>query len=133
MNTTTILTDEQVKTLAKKLKQSFGKDALALMKNYKVIFEDIVRLMSLKERCREARGELGLSIKEVAARLKTPQYRVKAVEDGSQKDMLPEVTEKYIKFLGIEDWFEQWINANVKLAKKLGISEIRYGKTTQKG
>ena len=76
-------------------------------------------MISLQEKCKEAREELGLTIKEAAGMLKAPQYRIKAVEEDGPKEILPDVLEKYIKFLELEDWFELWAEANPKVAEKL--------------
>ena len=122
MNKTTILTDEQVREVAGRIKQGLGRNAISLMEQFGVRCEDTVRLLSLQAKCEEAREELGLTIKEAAARLKAPQYRIKAIEEGRLKQILPDVLAKYIRFLELEDWFRQWADANPKVAEKLGIA-----------
>lgn len=119
MNETTILTDRQIRQLIKGLRQAFGSETAQQMRKIGISLEETVRLMSLNAKCQEVREERGLSIKDVAAKLEIPQYRLKAVEKGRAKDILPDVLEKYIAFLSLEDWFEQWKEANPKLAAKL--------------
>jgi transcriptional regulator with XRE-family HTH domain len=67
----------------------------------------------------QLREKLGFSIKEVAGKLKVPQYRLKAIDNPKESEILPDILLKYVKFLGIELWFEKWKDANSELAKKL--------------
>ena len=123
MNKTTILTDAQVRRLTRDIiRTAFTPGTVAYMQQLGVNFEDSIRLISLQAKCEEAREGLGLTIKEVAVRLKAPQYRIKAIEEGRLKQMLPDVLMKYINFLELEDWFRQWAEANPKLAEKLGVA-----------
>ena len=123
MNKTTILTDVQVRRLTRDIiRTAFTPSTVDQMQQLGVNFEDSIRLISLQAKCKEAREKLGLSIKEVAAKLKAPQYRIKAVEGGGPKQILPDVLGKYIGFLELEDWLQQWADANPKLAEKLGIA-----------
>ena len=123
MDKTIILTDEQVQIIVNAMKKGLGQDITGKIEQVGLDFETPIRMISLQEKCKEAREELGLTIKEAAARLKAPQYRIKAIEEDGPKEILPDVLEKYIKFLELEDWFQQWAEANPKVAEKLKGSE----------
>ena len=123
MNKTTILTDAEVKFVLEKAFKAFGFDTSEKMKKTGVNFEHVIRLSSLGAKCKEAREELGLSIKEASRELKVPQYRLKAIDDPRENEILPEVLTKYVEFLGIESWFEKWKEANPELAESLLVTE----------
>ena len=89
------------------------------MKALGVNFEDVIRLSSLGTKCKEAREELGLSVKDVSKKLGVPQYRVKAIEKPDESKIIPDVLLKYVEFLELESWFEKWKDANSKLAGRL--------------
>ncbi|MFH1219900.1 MAG: hypothetical protein V1694_05555 [Candidatus Eisenbacteria bacterium] len=63
-----------------------------------------------------------LHIKEAAARLKVPQYRLRDVEKAWPDRMIPEIFKRYIELLGLRDWVAEWIKANSELAERMGIS-----------
>jgi hypothetical protein len=60
-------------------------------------------------------------VKEVAAALKVPQYRIKAIEEGSVRSIQPDILRRYIAHLRLNRWTGRWASANSKLASKLGI------------
>jgi len=119
LDKTIILTDEQIQIIVKAMRRSLGQDITGKIEEVGLDLETSVRMISLQEKCKEAMEELGLTIKEIAGRLKAPQYRIKAIEEDGPKEIFPDVLEKYIKFLEIEDWFELWAEANPKVAEKL--------------
>ncbi len=126
MNKTTILTDDEVKQLAREAASIiFGKEKIEDI-NYNERFEDYIRLMPLGAKCREVRGRLGLSLKEASAKFKIPQYRLKAIEEGQRGEILPGYLKKYIQVLGIKDWLKKWISVNHELAVKLDIDVETY-------
>jgi hypothetical protein len=84
--------------------------------------EGIIRYMPLGQEFRKARAGKRISVKEASAALKIPQYRIKAIEEGSFSQIDPEYYEIYTRFLGIKDYVETWSRENTKLAEKLGIS-----------
>lgn len=63
-----------------------------------------------------------MSVKEASAALKIPQYRIKAIEEGSFSQIDPEFFEIYTRFLGVEDYVAGWSGKNAELAEKLGLS-----------
>ncbi len=119
MDKATILTEEQIELLVDNIHLVFGREMVDQMKNTGINFEEILRLSSLGAKSQEVREKRGLAIKEVAAQLKVPQYRLKAIEEHRENEILPEVLERYIKFLKIEKWYKKWAEANPKVSKKL--------------
>ncbi|MCK4412987.1 MAG: helix-turn-helix domain-containing protein [Candidatus Eisenbacteria sp.] len=120
---TTILTDSQVRTLAKQLRgflaQSFpGIDSSGHDP------ETSIRMMALSAKCKEAREKRALSIKDVAAQLRVPQYRIKAIEKPSMRELKPDYLKAFVEFLGLKRWVRRWVAANAELAERLGIHDI---------
>ncbi len=85
--------------------------------------EGIIRYMPLGQKIRKARERKRMSVKEASAALKIPQYRIKAIEEGSFSQIDPEFFQIYARFLGIEDYVESWSGENAELAEELGISD----------
>jgi hypothetical protein len=120
---TTILTDSQVRTLSEQVRAVLV-DSFPGMDWSKHDSERIVRMMALSAKCKETRTKRGLSIKDVAGQLRIPQYRIKAVEDGSMLELDPSCLRSYVAFLNLKRWVRQWGNTNPELAKRLEIDEF---------
>jgi Helix-turn-helix domain len=82
--------------------------------------EETIRLFSLAKRCSSARERKGLTIADVAKELKVPQYRLKAIESCRAAELEPNVLERYIRFLGLNRWYSQWVSANEGTPFRLG-------------
>lgn len=76
--------------------------------------EHLVRFHAVAASCRQARERTGKTVKEVGALLKIQQYRIKRIESGYFDMVKIEILEKYISFLGLDEWFEKWKKANRK-------------------
>lgn len=87
--------------------------------------ESTIRIGSLARRCQAERERLGLTLKQAAAQLKVPQYRLKAIEDGHISEFRGDILMKYRDMLGLHDWIERWAEANPGLARKLGVADGR--------
>ena len=95
--------------------------------------ERTVRVLPLGARCSGARERVGVSVKDVARQLRVPQYRVRAIEAGSLRQIQLDVLQKYIAFLGLERWYTKWRRANGALLTELERTqaiESRRGRTT---
>ncbi len=103
---TKILTDDEVSAVADAIRKAFGTSAA------KVDLEQTVRFLSLSKACQGAREQRGLSIKEAAALLKVPQYRLKAIEQGSLRLIEPDTLRAYVGLLELGAYFEEWTAAN---------------------
>jgi len=122
---TSILSDAEVKAAVALLRSGPGKEFAVLAKTYRISAEDTFRFLSVSERFRQAREKRALSIKEVAATLKVPQYRIKAIENGRFTDLDATVLVKYAAHLGLSPWLGRWKRANAELAVRLGLPQPR--------
>jgi hypothetical protein len=82
--------------------------------------EDFVMFREVGQRCIEERTKQGLTLKSVAARLKVPQYRLKAIEENSLRNIQLPTLRLYLEFLGLRDWYLNWSRTNRALAKRYG-------------
>lgn len=85
--------------------------------------ENTLRIGSLSKRCQVEREKLGLTVKQVAAQLKVPQYHLKAIDEGRLSEIREDVLGKYLVLLGLQDWVQQWVTANPGLARRLGLKQ----------
>jgi hypothetical protein len=92
--------------------------------------ERTVRMIPLGVRCSEAREQLGASLKDIARQLRVPQYRLRAIESGSPREVRLDVLQKYIVFLRLERWYAKWRRANGALLAEL---EPTQGKGSRRG
>lgn len=117
-----ILSHAQVKETVRLIRAQMGPEWLAFAEKLSFDFGDSVRLGSLRARIAAARESRGLTIKQVATELHLSQYRVKAAERGSPREMRPEVAQRHIEFLGLRRWARRWATANPILAKRIGLA-----------
>lgn len=115
-----ILTDDEIKVFAGHMKESMGPTFSALSDEYGLSIEDTLRFQPLSYRLVEARTVKGLTLKEAAAALKVPKYRLDYVEKASIGNISPEIALRYIEFLGLSGWFGKWKKANAEFAKRMG-------------
>lgn len=119
---THILDDKQVKELTRKLKSYLPYEFANYIKDGKVNPENTVRMLSFTNKFKEERLQSGKTFKELAAILKVPQYRLKAIENGRLNEIKPDVLKKYSKQLDLDAWCLSWAEKNTELANKLGIN-----------
>ena len=96
--------------------------------------EDTVRYIAVAEQLRKARETAGMSVKEVASRLGVPQYRIRDAESNGAVAM-GAVLEKYARLVGLHQWYEEWSQHNLDLARRIslrGASSKRVGRTPKK-
>lgn len=136
---TTILTDAQVGLLTEAVHDLLGPEFVAAAARLRVDTQKNVRFHAVAARCAEARQELGLDVKQVAARLKVPQYRLQGIERGCLSEIRGAVLIGYMLFLGLDSWLRRWVRANPGLASELGIdlrrsvSKARSGSSRPRG
>lgn len=85
-----------------------------------VSIEDTVRYIAVAEQLREARESAGMSVKEVGSRLGVPQYRIRDAESNGAV-VLGAVLEKYVRLVGLHQWYDEWSRQNVDLAKRISL------------
>ena len=124
---TSILSDAEVKIVTREIRRILGREFFARIKGSHVRMGDTVRWSSLRARCEEAREKRGVTLKEVSSELKIPQYRLRAVEQGSFSELKPEFVHRYFQYLGIESWVTRWARGNADLARRSGIRPLPRG------
>jgi len=92
---------------------------LETAQKYNINMRNMIRFQIVAETCRLSREKKQLDYKQVAAMLKAPQYRIKDIECSRLKDVLPDILECYIDFLGLRVWFKSWIKHNADVYKRL--------------
>lgn len=117
-----ILTDDEVRALAKATKAFLGPEIMAISKSYDLSIEDSLRYMSLSARLEDSRTARGLTLKETAKELKVPKYRLEDVEKGAIKNLMPGLLVEYVAFLGLKAWLGKWKKANADLSARLGLA-----------
>ena len=121
MKKSDILNERQVATVSKLLRASMG-DVVGYAERRGVSVEDTVRYMSLAARLREARESAGLSSKEVAKKLKLPQYRIRDAE-SSAGNVVGDVLEKHVSLVGLGEWYNEWSRHNPDLAGRISLRQ----------
>lgn len=117
-----ILTDDEIKAFTGHMREFMGPTFGALSDEYGLSIEDTLRFQSLAFRLAQARAAMGLTIKEAAVSLKVPKYRLDYIEDGSIRNISPEIVLGYIEFLGLTRWFDKWKKANPELSERMGLA-----------
>lgn len=115
-----LLTDDEIKAFTAHMSEFMGPAFVAMADVYGLSVEDSLRFQSLAVRLEEARTEKGLSLKEAAASLKVPKYKLDYIERTSMGNISPEIALRYIDFLGLTRWFYRWKKANAELAGRMG-------------
>ena len=116
---TKILSDQEVKILTSAVRKVFPELFNKSIIPFSIDLEALVRFRAVAERCRAARESRGLTIKEIAANLKVPQYRLKAIEEDHLRELKPAILEKYVGFLSLQRWFARWAKANRALFESI--------------
>jgi hypothetical protein len=107
-----ILTDRDVQLTVDAINGMFSPEIRAMIQRFGVDPENVVRFSTLASHCRKRRMELGWEVKEAARKLGLPDYRVQAIESGSQSEMTQVEIRLYVDLLGVGEWFEKWRKAN---------------------
>jgi hypothetical protein len=131
-NRACILTDREVKLMESEALRFMGPQYAVLFADKGASFRNIVRLTSIGTRCRQARDERGLDLRGASAATGIPQYRLRAIEQGSLAYITPDLAAKYFRFLNIGPWVQRWARANRDLAASLGV-QLRRGRRQKKG
>src|SRR3989338_8578389 len=90
-----------------------GPQFLEMSGNFGVDAGKTARAQPLFEACKAAREKKGWTIKEISARLKVPQYRLKAAEGESGLSSIKvEILQQYVGYLGLRGRFAKWKKSN---------------------
>ncbi len=92
-----------------------------LSRKFNLNIADLFQFTPVSQQCSGKRQKLGLDVKEAAKQSGVPQYRIKAIEEGSFLYITPEALRTYLCFLGLEKWYRDWALKNKKLVKAKGL------------
>ena len=115
---TDLLDEQQVATVTSLLRASLGGEVFSLAEQYGLRVEDCVRYMSVASRLQEEREIAGLSIKDVAARLGLPQYRIRDAE-SSALNVQAYVLLRYADLVGLSEWYQEWSRQNPEFLERI--------------
>ena len=118
---TGILKDDEVAFITQETSLALGAELSEIIESYGLVMSDTVRWSSLQARCEEEREKRGLTLKDVSLDLKIPQYRLRAIEHGTLREIKPEFAHCYFDYLGIGSWVRRWARANAELARRSGV------------
>jgi transcriptional regulator with XRE-family HTH domain len=118
-----ILTDDEVRAIVVAAEAAAGPDVVGTANKLGIDRDANVRLFAVRLQCANRREKLGLSLKQAAARLRVPQYRLRAIENGTLRDVDVEILRSYVQLLGVGRWFRRWVLANGRLAARIGIGD----------
>jgi len=113
-------TDAEIEKLAAAIEVQLG-ELIRLGRAHGIDVRESLRWRPLADGCRVEREALGASIKELAAELRCPQYRIRAIEQTSFRELQPAVVRRVFDRLGLGRFLEAWEAANPALAAKLGL------------
>ena len=82
------------------VRESLGPEFVELCDKLGFDVEGMIRYKPFGDKFEAARLGRNLTIKEAAAQIKAPQYRLKAIENGHFSEILPDVLRKYAGFSG---------------------------------
>ncbi len=100
-----VLSDGEARLMAQRLKEVMGQPFVDLMERYEIDVEANLRFMSVASRVQEVRQKKKLDLKEAAAALKVPQYRLRDIEQGRLKHIVADILLQYVHLLGLKTWF----------------------------
>jgi len=109
---TTILSEEAVKAVVKKVREEIGEDNYEEIKLADVNPEHIARCIPLAERCRQSRTEQGLTLGAIARTLKVRVAELQQIESAEITEIKPEILQNYVSHLKIDEWYSAWAQAN---------------------
>jgi len=90
-----------------------------VLDKYDIRPKDMIRFQVVSGMCRSQREKKGLNFKHISLDLKIPQYRLKDVESSSVKNIIADILEKYIDYLGLRKWFNSWKKHNIDVYDRL--------------
>ena len=116
--------------LAEKVRERMGPEFEEACEKLGIDVESMIRYNPLGDKFAAARLRRTLSIKEAAAKIKAPQYRLKAIETGHFSAILPDVLQKYAGFLNLDHYLKIWGRINPDLAGELGVPQPQLSGTS---
>ena len=106
------LNREQAKLVINKMSDVLGPEIAGMLDKSGINADHTVRFRYVSSLCRNARERKNISLKQASEKLKIPQYRLKEIEGGNTKSILPDFLDRYVDFLGLMDAFSDWQKDN---------------------
>lgn len=117
------LNSEQADNLVELVKEMFGEQGLKILEGSGLNVNNMVRFMYISRLCQKKREEKGLNLKTISSKLKIPQYKLKYIEESGMGNIDPDILEKYVKYLGLEKEFNEWLKQNKDVYEQLWKNE----------
>jgi hypothetical protein len=118
---TKILTPQEIRLVARRIKAMLPAEIFQFSQSRSRSVENTLRIGSLSKRCQVEREKLGLTIKQVAAQLKVPQYHVKAIDEGDIREIEKTCWGSTWSCWDYRNGCSKWVAANPGLARRLGL------------
>jgi hypothetical protein len=115
-----IVNSEQADLLLALAKEQLGPDLACMISTSPINMNHLIRFMGVASMCRARREEKGLGFKDISSGLKIPQYKLKAIEESSTMNIVPEILDKYVEYLGLGEEFGKWMEENREVYEGLG-------------
>ena len=113
------LNSEQADNLVELVKEMFGEQTSKILEGSGLNVNNMVRFMYISRLCQKKREEKGLGLKTISSKLKIPQYKLKYIEESGMGNINNDILGKYIKYLGLEKEFNEWLNQNEDVYEQL--------------
>ena len=113
------LNSEQAKLVIKKLRDVLGPEITDMLDKLGINSDHLIRVQYISSLCTNAREQKNISLKQASEKLKIPQYRLREIENGSTKAILPDLIDRYLDFLGLTDAFFDWLKDNEDIHKSI--------------
>ncbi|MBU1087178.1 MAG: helix-turn-helix domain-containing protein [Candidatus Omnitrophica bacterium] len=110
--------------IIEKMYDALGHDIVTQFTKHGSSAKDMIRFMPVSKTCQDARKKRGLTIKQIAASIKVPQYRLKDIEENSFNRIIRNILERYVEFLDLKEWFNEWIKNNQDVYKLLDKEKV---------
>ena len=108
-----IIDEETANLVVEKMREVLGSAVFSISENFGVNAQELVRCQLLFHSCKAAREKKRLTVKQVAAILKVPQYRIKVLEGGPDRTSIrSDILERYIEFLELSVFYREWKKVN---------------------
>jgi hypothetical protein len=115
-----IVNSQQADLLLTLAKKQLGPDLACMIANSPINMNHLIRFMGAASMCRMRREEKGIRFKQISSALKIPQYKLKAIEENSVMNIVPEVLNRYVDYLGLGEEFGKWLEENSEVYEGLG-------------
>lgn len=116
-----ILSDDEVQALTEGLRDAMGPSFVDQLRRYGVDPAEHFRFMAVASRVAARREAKAFDIKTVAAQLKVARYRVRDIEKGNVRKVVPGILADYVDLLGLKTWFGRWKKKNPELVARIGL------------